>query len=193
MTTITPKLVQDFWSFMSVKYGTTATSKANAEEMKLVGQLLGSLGVTDKDAFLSQFTTTIGKTIYIPFTIGEVNEHWSLESQLGVCMHEHQHVIQALEAGEAMFFARYLLDPTWRATYEGAAYRANMTLSFQLFGVQPNTQWCMQSIANYGLGAAELAFFQQFLQMSIPVILAGGVPDESTRVTLDWLRSYPTE
>lgn len=186
---ITPELVKDFWAYMTGKYGTTAKSKADAEEMKLIGQLLGFLKISDPNAFLSNFTTTIGKTIYIPFTIGEPNEHWSLEGQLGVCMHEHQHVIQAMDAGEALFFARYLLDPTWRATYEGEGYRTNMTLNFQVFGVEPDVQPYMKSIASYGLGTAELAFFQQFLQMSIPVITSGGVPDESARVTLAWLHA----
>lgn len=185
---VTPEMVKDFWAYMTTKYGTTVKSKADADEMKLVAMVLDAMHITDKDAFLARFVTTIGKTIYVPFTIGDdKNPVWSLFSQLAVCMHEHQHVIQANRDGEALFMVRYLLDPTWRATYEGEGYRTNMTLLYQMFGNQPDVDPYVRSIANYGLGLAEMAYFRHFLKMSIPAIVAGGVPDEACRVTLAWL------
>jgi len=188
---ITPKLVQDFWAFMHNKYGTTAKSKADAVEMKVISHILDVLKVTDKDAFLSHFVTTIGKTIYIPFTVGVPNDTWSLEGQIHVCMHEHQHVIQSQDVGETMFALRYLLDSTWRATYEGEGYRCNMTLNFWDTGMPPDVEPYLKSITNYGLDAASLAFFEQYMRMSVSSIAEGAIPDEATRVTIAWLKSHP--
>lgn len=186
---ITPELVKAFWTYMTQKYGTTTKNKADADEMKLVSQVLGALKITDPAAFMSKFTTTIGRNIYTPFTIGEETERSSLWGQIQVCAHEHQHVIQARDAGDAIFTLRYLLDPTWRATYEGAGYRVNMALDFWRTGQQPDVSPYLQSIKSYGLGQGETAFFEKFLEMSVPTIVAGGVPDEAAREAIVWLEA----
>lgn len=184
---VTPEQVKAFWAFMSDKYGTSAKSKIDADEMKVVSQVLGTLGIVDQKAFMSRFVTTIGKTIYIPFTIGEANETWSLWGQIQVCAHEHQHVIQAIQAGEAMFFARYLLDKTYRATYEAEGYRTNMALTWWATKAKPDITPYIKSIKSYGIDQPNVDFFERVLAMSIPVIKAGGVPDEAARVTIKWL------
>lgn len=189
---VTPELVKAFWAHMAQKYGTVAKAKADADEMKLISQVLGTLKVTDPVAFMSRFTTTIGRTIYIPFTIGEETDTHSLWGQIVICAHEHQHVIQAQEAGDVLFSLRYLLDPTWRATYEGSAYRVSMTLHYWLTGQQPDVAPYLKSIASYGLGAEETAFFEKYLRMSVPTIVAGGVADEAAREAIAWLEANRT-
>lgn len=186
---ITSNHVKAFWAFMSNKYGTTAKSKADADEMKVVSKVLGTLGVVDQDAFMARFTTTIGKTIYIPFTIGEATENWSLWGQIQVCAHEHQHVIQSIEAGEAMFFARYLLDPTYRAVYEAEGYRTNMALNWWATKVPPDIAPYLKSIKSYGIDQPNVDFFERTLTMSAPIIQEGGVPDEAARVAIEWLEA----
>lgn len=187
---LTSQMVKDFWAYMTDKYGTTVKSKANANEMELIASFLNVMGITDKEAFLTRFTTTIGKTIYVPFTIGEEKDCWNLWAQTLVCVHEHQHVIQAMNTGEGLFFARYLLDPTYRATYEGEGYRTNMTLNFWAHGTTPDVEPYLYSIKSYGLGEAETTFFRKFLTMSIPTIIAGGIPDEAARVAIAWLEEH---
>lgn len=184
---ITSDHVKAFWAFMSDKYGTTAKSKIDADEMKVVSKVLGTLGVLDESAFMARFVTTIGKTIYIPFTIGEATETWSLWGQIQVCAHEHQHVIQSIEVGEAMFFARYLLDKTYRAVYEAEGYRTNMALNWWATKDTPDITPHMKSIKSYGIDQPNVDFFERTLTMSIPIIQAGGVPDEAARVTIKWL------
>lgn len=184
---LTPELVRNFFAFMSKKYNSTFESKANAAEMKLISQALNYFSITDGAAFLSRFTTTIGKTIYIPFVIGIPDDNYSLLGQIIVCAHEHQHIIQSNKAGEAVFAMRYLLDPTWRASYEAEAYRVSMAVTSYLTGIAPETTPYLESIKSYGLGSDELDFFRNYLESSLPVIASYNTPDESARVSINWL------
>ena len=93
------ELVRAFWEFMPHEYGTRAIAKANAVEMKLAAQALGLMGVLDAEAFLRDYTTTIGRRIYVPFEPGREDGGWSLWGQLAVCVHEHQHVAPAQRSG----------------------------------------------------------------------------------------------
>jgi hypothetical protein len=75
------ELVRAFWDFMTREYGSRAISKANAVEMKLAAQALGLMGVLDTEAFLRDYTTTIGRRIYVPFEPGrEDRRRYRLEA-----------------------------------------------------------------------------------------------------------------
>lgn len=188
----TEQLVKDLWAFLQKKYGTQVVNKATAPEMVLIADALHLMGIADKDVFLTQFTTTLGKTIYVPYEVGvESLEHPLLE-QLITGVHEHQHVIQMLTNG-TRFVTSYLLDTTWRAAYEAEAYRVSMTMFYHLTGMMLDPQDLAALLKAYGTTTADQEFVAEYLRLSLPTIQAGGVPDEASRVALDWLRQNSPE
>jgi hypothetical protein len=185
----TPEQVKGLWDHMTAKYGTTVKSKADAEEMKLIAKALELIGILDADKFLTQFTTTIGSTIYVPFKIGVDSPGHKLWDQMVICAHEHQHVIQAQTIGFE-FATRYLIDPTWRAVYEGEAYRVSMTMHNWHYGKVPPVAGYVKVIESYGVSGASQQFFEKYLTMSSKTLEMGGVPDEGAKVALDWLNQH---
>jgi len=191
MTQPTPEIVRSFWQHMSQSYGSTVRDKATAEEMQLFAKGLDKMGIVNGAEFLSRFVTTIGSTIYTPFTPGEATETWPLWDQIVVCAHEHQHVLQSDQS--LSFTLKYLSDPVWRAAYEGSAYRVSMTLDFWHYGKTPVTKPYLEAAKSYGLDTPSLDFFQQYLELSIPAIRQHGKPDEAARVAIEWLEQNAPE
>jgi len=185
----TPEQVKAFWDHMCGKYGSTVVSKADAEEMKLIAKALELIGILDADKFLNQFTTTIGSKIYTPFEVGVESSKHDLWNQMVICAHEHQHVIQAQTIG-VEFATRYLIDPTWRAVYEGEAYRVSMTLLAWRNGKVPPVTGYVKVIESYGVEGASQQFFKKYLEMSRATLKAGGIPDEAAKVAIDWLNEH---
>ena len=191
MPTFTTDHAKAFALFMADKYGTVYRLKADADEMTVVAKFLGAFGITDATAFMERFATTIGHTIYLPFTVGTDDPKWAPWTQIQIIAHEHQHVIQLNRDGPILFGARYTADKTWRATYEGEGYRTNMALNWwkdhsdAALDVTP----FVRSIEAYGLGADEKVFFASMLKMSAGAIRIGGVPDEAARVAIAWLNA----
>ena len=91
---VEPEEVWSFWRFMQDHFRTTVVNKQNALETQVVARVLDTLGIQSKDRFLKNFTTTIGRCIYTPFEVGSPKGGWDLWSQIVVCVHEHQHVVQ---------------------------------------------------------------------------------------------------
>lgn len=188
MTNLTPQIVKDLWAFLSAKYGSTVKAKAEATEMQLIAEGLSLIGVLDKTAFLTRFTTTIGKTIYAPFAVGVVSDQHSLLSQVIVAAHEHQHIVQS--NADMTFAPSYLLDSSWRAVYEAEAYRVSLTMAYHLTGVLGTPKDYASYLNSYGVGARDIKFAEEYLRLSLPTIRAGGVPDEAARVAIQWLREH---
>ena len=78
--TPTPETVSLFWTYMSQRFNTKIVQKGNSAEMKAVAQFLDLIGVLNKDVFLTNYATTIGTNIYIPFTPGVAIRNWDLFS-----------------------------------------------------------------------------------------------------------------
>ena len=175
---------------MTETYGSEVQNKASAEEMQLIGRVLDVMGILDKDAFLTQFTTTIGRTIYTPFTVGVAAPGHDLWAQMVICAHEHEHVVQARDA---LFPVRYLLDQTWRATYEGEAYRTSMNLEHWHRGKVPPVEGYVNAAKSYGLDEKHLTFFRKYLKLSVPTLEQGGIPGPAALVAIAWLEKHAPE
>jgi len=188
----TPEQVKGLWNYMTNKYGTTVKAKADATEMKLIAEGLDLIGILDAEAFLTQFTTTIGSTIYTPFKVGDDYPNLTLWEQIEVCAHEHQHILQFQRDGLG-FALQYLMDPTWRAVYEGEGYRVTMTLHHWHYGTLPPVEKYVTAIESYGISGATQEFFEKYLTMSCKTLELGGVPDEAAKVALDWLTQHAPE
>jgi len=117
-------MVKATYMLVANQYGAKIEEKAESILMKGAGYALKLMGVMDVNDFLKRFTTTIKNVIYVPFKVG-VNEDYALVRQLGVLVHEIEHVKQYYDEKE-MFMLKYLADSGERAYYEGMAQGAAM-------------------------------------------------------------------
>ena len=184
---LTPGDVKDFWAFMSKTYGTRIINKNNAAEMKAVGELLRIMGVMDKEAFLKNYTTTLGKTIYIPKSIGFEDANWSLWGQVVICVHEHIHVYQDEQSGGLIYEWQYVTNSADRANYEAEAYRADMELSWRYQGSMPSAKSLAAKLKNYACTNVDIKVAEKQLALSIPAIKAGVILHPVTKVAIGWL------
>ena len=128
---ITPALIRTLWTYLSEEFNSEIAPKQQSKLMTAAGSFLDTLGVLDKQKFLDNYVTTIHRTIYTPFEIGDPTT-WSLRSQMRLAVHEHQHIVQGDREGWLSFDARYLASRTARAAYEAEAFGAEMELEVYL-------------------------------------------------------------
>lgn len=182
-----PADVVEFWKAITTHYGTTLVDKASSEEMKFVAEALDLMQVVDKHAFLTNYTTTIGDKIYLPFTPGTPTDAWPLWQQIVVGVHEHVHCAQSRGVGLPAFNWNYLTSPAQRAQYEAEAYRTGMVLEWRYQGQMLNPTTLAQLLMFYGCSAADIAVTEKMLALSIPAIKAGAAGSDVCRWAMTWL------
>lgn len=107
--------------------------KAESPFMRTLGVVLR---VLLGGAFLEDFTTTVGLTVYTPTKWAEMSE----ASRLGVLRHERVHLRQAKRYGGLVFSLAYLLFPLpfglayCRARLEWEAYEESMRAAVEYHG-----------------------------------------------------------
>ena len=186
---IQPEQVWAFWRFMQDHYRTTVVNKRDALEMQLVAQALDALGIQSRDRFLRNFTTTLGRRIYTPFEVGSPRGGWDLWSQVVICVHEHQHVVQHDREGLS-FEVSYLADRAARARWEAEAYRSNLELHFWRYGTTPSARRIAEVLGDYGCRPEDVDVAAKSLALSAVSIRKGAVIDEATHVALGWLDEH---
>ena len=186
---IQPEEVWAFWRFMQDHYRTTVVNKRDALEMQLVAQALDALGIQSRDRFLRNFTTTLGRRIYTPFEVGSPRGGWDLWSQVVICVHEHQHVVQHDREGLS-FEVSYLADRAARARWEAEAYRSNLELHFWRYGTTPSARRIAEVLGDYGCRPEDVDVAAKSLALSAVSIRKGAVINEATHVALGWLDEY---
>lgn len=184
------EISKNLWDFTGRMNNTRLIDKLSAPEMQIAAHFLGTMGVIEPALFLSRFTTTIGRSIYAPFTPGEGTDAqcWG---QIVTCVHEHQHIFQMDREGDAAFMGRYLFDQTARATYEAEAYRCGLELMWWRCGDAVDLDYLARESAcklrNYGCDEMRVAHAKAFLKASIVGIRHGAVENQSTVEAIDWL------
>ena len=178
---------KDFWQFMQQKYRTTVVDKNNAAEMKFVAEFLSLLGILDKQAFLSQYTTTVGSKIYVPHPIGVEAPGWDAWSQIVICTHEHIHVMQDKQAGGLAFEWAYVTSTAARTHYEVEAYRSGMELGWRYKRAMRVPAEIAASLKNYACTPADIQVAEKALALAIPAIKAGALTTEVTKAAAGWL------
>ncbi len=186
---IQPEEVWAFWRFMQDHYRTTVVNKRDALEMQLVAQALDALGIQSRDRFLRNFTTTLGRRIYTPFEVGSPRGGWDLWSQVVICVHEHQHVVQHDREGLS-FEVSYLADRAARARWEAEAYRSNLELHFWRYGTTPSARRIAEVLGDYGCRPEDVDVAAKSLALSAVSVRKGAVINEATHVALDWLDEH---
>jgi hypothetical protein len=189
---VEPEDVRAFWKFMQDHYGTSVIAKDDAKSMRAIATLLDALGVMDRDAFLRDYTTTIGKKIYTPFEIGVAQPGWDLWQQIVVCVHEHQHVVQHVRDGLA-YEAGYVADTSTRARHESEAYLTNIELHHWRFGQIPTPRRFAEKLAHYACKDQDIAWAAKYLTLTAETVRMGGAVTEAGAVALDWLDDHLPE
>ena len=177
-----------FWDFMTQHYGTSVIRKQDAIEMKAVATFLGALGILDKDSFLRQYTTTIGRRIYAPFTIGDAST-LDLWDQMVLCIHEHQHVVQHDKLG-LRYEVTYLASKASRARYEAEAYRSVLEVAAWRRVPPPAPHQLALELSGYGVGDDNQAMAARLFQLWEVPIQLGAVLTEAAQVGLAWMNEH---
>lgn len=186
---IKPEEVRAFWHHMSQRFDTTTVNKKDAAEMQIVAHALDLLGILDRHRFLTSFTTTIGRRIYAPFEVGNPQGGWDLWSQVVICVHEHQHVVQH-DRDPVAYEVSYLTSRASRARYEAEAYRTNLELDFWRHRTIPSTRRLAEVLLDYGCRREDVEVVAQSLALSAISVRKGAVMNEATRAAFDWLDKH---
>jgi hypothetical protein len=189
---LTPELTVAYWDFMKKEFGATVVQKEGSELMQVAATLLSALGIQDKEQFMKDFVTTLGRTIYIIFEVGVETPRWPLWNQVRVCVHECQHVVQGEREGWATFDSRYVTSSSFRAGYEAEAYGADMEMEWWRLGPSRFDPYKFaqdrpQSLKNYGCKEAEIEQAVQMLTIRAGLVSQEVVETKAAQVAILWL------
>jgi len=195
---LTQKLTQDFWSHMLKEFDASVVQKGDSDLMKVVGTVLDAFGVQDKEQFMQDFVTTLGRTIYCPFKIGIESDKWpawTVWAQVRVCCHECGHVVQGNREGWATFDSRYVTSSSFRAGYEAECYGIDMEMEFWRLGTSGFDPFRFAqerplSLKNYGCKEADIEQAQQQLAIRAGLVAQGVVETKAAQVAIPWLEKH---
>lgn len=112
--------------------------KPESRFMRLLAFLLKIVTFGSQKTFLTDYTTTVGTTVYVP---GDWNS-WVDERRIPVIRHERVHMRQARKWSIPLFFFLYLLFPLplglayFRARFEWEAYEETMRAHVDIHGTR---------------------------------------------------------
>lgn len=189
---LTPELTRNFWDHMLKEFDASVVQKDSSELMKVVATVLDAFGVQDKEQFMKDFVTTLGRTIYIPFEVGIEIPRWPLWAQVRVCVHECGHVVQGNREGWTTFDSRYVTSSSFRAGYEAECYGADMEMEFWRLGTSGFDPFRFAqerplSLKNYGCKEADIEQAQQMLAIRAGLVAQGVVETKAAQVAIPWL------
>ena len=187
---VTSEMVKGLWVHLEETYGSRRAKKTDPE-MALAARFLGDMGILDPDDFLTRYTTTIGRTIYTPYEVGIESNGHKLSSQLIVCVHEHQHVVQYIKEGPKFGF-EYLASSARRAAYEANALRCNLEIYYWLYGDVPDVNTLAEGLVHYGCGDGDIRTASKHLSIVAKVVNKGGITSDAGKCAIAWLNTnYP--
>ncbi|MFP4597500.1 MAG: hypothetical protein ACLFVJ_04560 [Persicimonas sp.] len=183
---ITSEQTKTLWREMCAHYGTRVVPKSGSPLMRGVGAGLHVIRIMDYRTFMDRYTTVLGRRIYPWFDIGEGDED-ALWYQAVVCVHEHQHVVQARREGFVGFSIPYLLSPKRRALLEAEAYRCNLEMHWWKNAEMPDPDRLAGRLEQYGCGQKAVAAARDYLQAAAKEVRQGEVLNEASRFAIDLL------
>ena len=183
----TEQKVKNYWDYISRVYGMKIVQKRNSHLMKFISWFLNLFNIVPKDFFMNSFTTTIGKTVYVPFELGNgLGDNQTLESQFSTLVHENQHVIQYMREG-IKFFVKYLFSSSCRARYEAEAYTSNLELYYFMYGSIFDVYKVAKSLQYYNCSYKDIGEAVDILNTNVILIQNGKSICESSNVAIMWL------
>ena len=195
MSEPTSATVKAFWQFMCSHYKTQVIEKSNSVAMQAVATFLNSLGIVDHNAFLTSYATTLAHDIYLPFCPGDAAaaaNGWTLQEQIIVCAHEHEHVVESDTLGLVTYDFRYVTDTASRARYEAEAYRSALELSWWNSKTLPNIPRLAGLLSGYGVSPTDIAMAETILAAAAETVEQGGFLNPASAVAIGWLNTHAT-
>ena len=190
----TPETVRAYAAHMLAVHGGTLRSKATAPEMRAIAKGLALLGITPEAAFLSSFVTTIGASIYVPFTLGEADPTWALWDQISVIAHECRHLAQRRRLG-LRYEYDYLTSGARRAALEAEAFSVDAELTHWRHGRLP-IEWAAaraESLRSYGIRDLDIAVCARHISIVVHSANSGLVLSPEARTAINWLEAHAPE
>ncbi len=185
---VTPNVVRGLWRHLMRLYKSNVFEKRRAPEMYLVAEALARLGIADRERFMHEWSTTLGRRIYVPFAIGVGANSDVLWNQIITAVHEHQHVAQ-YEADGLGFMGSYLLSDAARTKYETEAYRSNLELHWWRYGELLGAEELAEKLRAYAVGEADIEVAARVLKVSGDAVRHGAVVNEASLVAIRWLNA----
>ena len=169
---LTAEIVVGLQEHFAKNFRSRIVRKGDSEDMKLVGQALEDMGILDADAFLKQYSTTIGRVIYPCFEIGV--EPPSFVNQACIISHENMHVAQHAREG-VKFALRYLTDSAYRAAYEAEAFTTSMEVRWMLTGKLSDPQKTAELLRAYNVREQDIETCAKRLKIVGRTVELGGI------------------
>ena len=189
----TSAVTVDLWRHLREHYNSTVVAKDKSAVMKAAAVLLDTLNIQDRDQFMQQFVTTLYRTIYVPFAIGDEGSGWSLWSQIRVAVHEHQHIEQGDRDGWPTFSTRYLTSGSWRASYEAEAYGSDLEMDWWYRrGGFDLSKWIggrVQSLKSYGCKQVDIDMAENILSIRAKTVRLGGIETQGAQLAVSYLEA----
>ena len=186
---LTPELVKGLFGFMCSSYHSKVVAKDGSAAMKAAGWALSLMRIEDQNEFLNDFSTTLGRTIYIPYVPGEACDGWPLEHQIASIVHEHLHVEQ-YNAGGWTWQWNYLTNPTKRAGYEAEAYATELETYYWYNKSHLDVHELASVLYSYGCSSADVAVTEAHLKACSAIAWAGGVIHAPSQKAIAWLNAH---
>ncbi|MCU0912960.1 MAG: hypothetical protein MUC88_00180 [Planctomycetes bacterium] len=164
--------------------------------MRAAAALLDTLDIQERDQFMERFVTTVGRTIYTPFSVGQATPIWTLPEQLRVAVHEHTHVVQGDREGWVVYDTRYLASSSHRAGYEAEAYGSDMEIEWWMsngkFNPYDFALSRARSLKSYACSEADICQAAATMALRAGLVIQGYVESEAAKVAIEWLGRWQT-
>lgn len=190
---LTSEEVKDFFTYMHMHQSVNAVgyNKIDRDEMEIVAEFLDAINIIDKELFMESYTNTIGSAIYYSFVIGDFSKV-SSQSQIKVCVHECQHVID-YNKEKLLFLIRYISNEYARALSESRAMVTELEMDYMLRGSLMNykdiDQWVFSRLGtNYGIRSKAIDATIPYIKSSYKIIEHGGVVSDAGRISAEYWR-----
>jgi hypothetical protein len=185
---LTSEDVKAFALALAARYGASIQQKLNNPVMETVGSLLQDMGVLQKQSFMSDYCTTLGRTIYANFRVGvEDTDGVSLPDQVAVLCHEATHVEQ-FDRGAFTFTWLYITNTEQRAVLEAEAY-VQQSLFEWLYAEQMSSPSDVEHwMASYGVPPQDAKLAKQLVESAQAAVVAGGVVPGPSAWAHDFLK-----
>ena len=181
---VTSEDVKDFWKYMKKKYDFSVVQKADAKEMRAIAWALDMMHIKDHKAFMENYNTTIGKTVYVNFELG-VGNQTDLVHQIKTCVHETQHVLQ-YKRNPLQFSVNYLRSDAARAHYETDAYRTTMEMHYFFTGRVLSASSLAGLLKGYSIGTGDVHVAEKHLMTSSRLVEQGVIVSGISKTAIKW-------
>lgn len=160
--------VNSLWDFYQDELGSKVFEKGSKVIMRIAARIVARRTETTEEQFLGDFVTTVGRRIYVPFTLGVEKDDWSWRDQMLLCVHEHQHVVQ-WRRQPVRFLTQYARDTRKRALFEAEAFLSEFEACAAFDWNPPNLEQRIGTLKGYGLLPEDIEAARLYLYQHIGV------------------------